>query len=240
MSFMARVFIVLFMGAAALVLLDKEARLFANGIVTGGYAYIAGRDVPVPLERPPMLALADLDDCLRGTGRVNGADAYAAFCADLASFMPGELTPIAQGDAMPVEPPEREVADARATGDTQEAGEPFCTADIPAIVHRSGGKTSEVVVVPQGCSVQSPAAGKILYAGFFKGYLGVIILEMQSETRLTVAGLGNVSVRRGDEVLAGNEIGVSSETIAPALADAADGAGAALLVVADATAAPAS
>ncbi|MEP0709495.1 MAG: M23 family metallopeptidase [Parvibaculum sp.] len=226
MSFMSRGFTLLLLGAGAFVLLDEEARLSASGIVTDGYAYVAGYEAPLPLERPPLLALADLDDCLRGTGRVNGADAYAAFCTDLANFAAPE-TAVAEGDAVPVEPPEREDTT------TREVAQPLCAASIPPVV-RSRGKTSEVVLVPQGCNVPSPADGKVLYAGFFKGYLGVIILEMQDETRLTIAGLGNVAVRRGDDVMAGNEIGTTPDTVAPALADAADGS-AALLLVADAT-----
>jgi hypothetical protein len=226
MSFLSRGFLFLFMGAVAFVLVDREARFVAKNIVTDSYAYLAGHETPLPLERPPLLALADLDDCLRGTGRVNGADAYAAFCTDLANFAAPE-TAVAEGDAVPVEPPEREDTT------TREVVQPLCAASIPPVV-RSRGKTSEVVLVPQGCNVPSPADGKVLYAGFFKGYLGVIILEMQDETRLTIAGLGNVAVRRGDEVMAGNEIGTTPDTVAPALADAADGS-AALLLVADAT-----
>jgi len=226
MSFLSRGVLFLFMGAVAFVLVDREARFVAKNIVTDSYAYLAGHETPLPLERPPLLALADLDDCLRGTGRVNGADAYAAFCTDLANFAAPE-TAVAEGDAVPVEPPEREDTT------TREVVQPLCAASIPPVV-RSRGKTSEVVLVPQGCNVPSPADGKVLYAGFFKGYLGVIILEMQDETRLTIAGLGNVAVRRGDEVITGNEIGTTPDTVAPALADAADGS-AALLLVADAT-----
>jgi hypothetical protein len=235
MFFMSRGFTLLFLCATVFVLMDKETRLFASGLVTSGYAHVIGGNAPVPLERPPMLALADLDDCLRGTGRVTGGDAYAEFCADLASFTSPETAMVAEGDAMPVERPER------ASAFAEDDAKPVCAATLPPLVHRNRGKTSEVIVVPHDCTVPSPADGRILYAGFFKGYLGVVILETGSEMRLTIAGLGNISVRRGDETMAGNEIGMTSDTVAPALADAADGEGAALLIVADATAsAPAS
>ena len=133
MSFMARSFIFLSIGAIALVLLGNEARIFANGIVSNAYAYVAGDTVPRPLERPPVLARAGLDDCLRGTGHVNGTDTYAAFCADLASFMMESSGFLAQGDAMTVELPEHEIAE------VQQAARPLCTTDIsPGLGRREG------------------------------------------------------------------------------------------------------
>ncbi len=231
MSFISRASALLLAGAFVLVLTNRDARLVADTLVTGAYAFVAGNDVPLPLERPPLLALADLDDCLRGTGRVSGGDAYAEFCADLASFNDGE-TALAQGDAIPIEAPEREA------GSFEEVARETCAVEAPVTGRsRETRKASHVVLLSRDCVVQSPENGTILYAGFFKGYLGVVILETESGTRLTVAGLGNVSVRRGDDVMAGSEIGISSETIAPALADAAEGGDAALLLVAHATAA---
>ncbi|MBX3506403.1 MAG: M23 family metallopeptidase [Parvibaculum sp.] len=53
----------------------------------GAYAYVAGTTAPpIPLARPPHLALAALGECLRGTGHVDGENAYAAYCTDLASL----------------------------------------------------------------------------------------------------------------------------------------------------------
>lgn len=89
--------------------------------------------------------------------------------------------------------------------------------------------TARLFAVPAGCDVQSPAKALVLFAGTFKGYLGVVILDTGNVDRLTVAGLGNVVVRRGDRIARGTIIGSTSQAAAPALASATENGGAALL-----------
>jgi len=120
-----------------------------------------------------------------------------------------------------------------------EAAEPQCTIDgkgaasrrvdgvwvtsLPKYVGGSrdakAGEASRIVAVPPRCEVQSPADAKVLYAGTFKGYLGVVILETGKVDRLTVAGLGNVAVARGDTVRRGAALGSTAASSAPALED---------------------
>ncbi|MBX3489539.1 M23 family metallopeptidase [Parvibaculum sp.] len=171
----------------------------------------------------------NLSDCLRGQEPAHWSPAYQHICADLASFTSPETAVVAEGDAMPVEPPERDIALA------EDDAEPVCAATLPPIAPRVRGKTSQVIVVPHGCAVPSPADGRIRYAGFFKGYLGVVILETGSETRLTIAGLGEIAVQRGDSITRGATIGATSQSTAPALASAETAGEAALLYVEDAS-----
>lgn len=76
------------------------------------------------------------------------------------------------------------------------------------------------LLVQSACHVESPVKGKVLYAGAFKGYLGVVILHLTSGQQLIVAGLDHISVKRGDPIAAGQILGVTSTARAPALAAA--------------------
>lgn len=80
------------------------------------------------------------------------------------------------------------------------------------------------LAVPAACLLESPAAGKVVFAGTFKGYNGVVIVELPQGRRLVVAGLGTLQVRRGAQVSPGDILGASSDVRAPAL-EAAFGEG---------------
>ena len=53
----------------------------------------------------------------------------------------------------------------------------------------------------------APAAGRIVYAGPFRGYGGVIIIDHGEGWTSLVAGLGGIAVRVGDQVVQGQLIG---------------------------------
>lgn len=271
---MRRSFRILIFSAIALVALDDDARTMTGTLFQDGYFLVAGHPTPIPLERPPFLAVADLHECLRGTGSPVSGGAFAEFCADLASFASpaavaeetAEPVAVAQRAVLPmqrIKQPGRQdknrdgngdkdtmIGHAAARTDTPvpapsiaeiatvaEPAELQCTIDgkgaaslrvdgvwmtsLPKYVGGShdakAGETSRIVAVPPRCEVQSPADGKVLYAGTFKGYLGVVILETGKVDRLTVAGLGNVAVARGDTVKRGSALGSTSASSAPAL-----------------------
>ncbi len=93
--------------------------------------------------------------------------------------------------------------------------------------HRSGAA---------GCDVESPADAKVLYAGPFKGYLGIVHSRRRKNCeRLIVAGLGEIAVQRGDSIARGATIGATSQTTARRLASAETAGEAALLYVEDAS-----
>jgi len=257
MSLTRRIFQILTLALLVLAVLDEDARTMTGGFLQNGYTYMAGgAPPPVPLERPPFLGLADLDDCLRGAARIDGDDAYAAFCADLATFTVSETdaetkkmtmahtaVPALPKPAPPVEHALVETADCLvdAHGVSARRTDGIWMRSADDAGSESGtwsGRPSRLVSVPPRCRVESPAEGKVLYAGFFKGYLGIVIIETARKERITVAGLGRVSVSRDDQIVHGGEIGETSEELAPALAGPARGKeGAALLYVADGSAA---
>ena len=289
MFLIRRIFYIMFFAAVAFVALDDDRRVTARTILHDGYAMIAGRAPPLPLERPLFLAQAGLDDCLRGTAIAAGDnDAFAEFCADLASFAASVVAPEEpEGGATPpaipaLERPERPAPRRAANDETDkddagtegESGDetekkqyarapetarpppPRCRVDASGAARINtdgvwtsspprestgsppemrGRKSSRIVLVPQGCDVESPADAKVLYAGPFKGYLGIVILDAGKTERLIVAGLGEIAVQRGDSIARGATIGATSKTTAPALASAETAGEAALLYVEDAS-----
>jgi hypothetical protein len=92
----------------------------------------------------------------------------------------------------------------------------------PQIVSQKAKGRAEGValLVPAACGVKSPMKAKVLYAGDFKGYRGVVILGLPSKHRLIVAGLDAVRVKRGDAVERGAMLGTTLPMGAPALATA--------------------
>ncbi|MEX0838230.1 MAG: hypothetical protein WD034_01745 [Parvibaculum sp.] len=226
----------------------------ARAFIQKGYILVAGRVPPLPLERPLFLAQTGLHDCLRGITPVESDDAYAAFCADLATFAGPAVVAASAPALRPMEAPARPEREAReeeiALAPAPEPlPEPLCLVDATGIVStridgtwiksapkRDEGsapdtESSRIVVVPPRCAVQSPANAEVLYAGNFKGYLGIVILDTGRVERLTVAGLGMIEVRRGDRIARGATIGWTSQRAAPALAEAAASGDAALLYI---------
>lgn len=85
---------------------------------------------------------------------------------------------------------------------------------------RSGGVA---LLVPAACGVKSPMKAKVLFAGEFKGYRGVVILALPAKRRLIIAGLEALRVKRGDVVERGAIVGSTMPAGAPALAAAFNG-----------------
>jgi hypothetical protein len=217
MSFWNRILIVALLFAGATMLVNKETRGFTGALAANAYTLVAGTPVPLPLERPPFLARAELDDCLRGVGEVEGSDVYAAFCEDLAN-----LTATAPSTPSQPEPAQAPVKKA------DQINETTCTSLSNA--------PDGMIAVSRHCRVESPVSGIVLYADHFKGYRGIVILETTKGARVTLAGLAEVRVARGDKAARGDVLGTTPAKTAPALADAAgEDEGPALLYMTDRT-----
>lgn len=70
-----------------------------------------------------------------------------------------------------------------------------------------------------GAQVIAPASGEVAYAGLFRSYGQVLILNLDGGYALVLTGLGTVRARVGDTVLAGQPVGEMpfSDTSAPEL-----------------------
>lgn len=254
MFFKRRSLRVLILVAVSLVALDEDARTMTSGFLTESYFLMAGRDVPLPLERPPFLAQAALGDCLFGNGYVDEDDAYGAFCTDLMTFAnPHETAPAAKDETVDLAmasparglmQAEREIPtplalrneDIMRPDSTHDSTSCIVDADgatrirtlgvwthSPATTKDANRKPNHIAPVPFNCQIESPIDGTVLYAGNFKGYFGVIILDGGRASQVTLAGLGTIAVGRGDKVKRGTTLGSSAGRVAPALASAAAG-----------------
>lgn len=76
--------------------------------------------------------------------------------------------------------------------------------ELSATGVRARGLT--LATVPNARAV-APAAGRIVYAGSFRGYGGVIIIDHGEGWTSLVAGLGGLAVRVGDQVVQGQLVG---------------------------------
>jgi hypothetical protein len=197
---------------------------------TAGAGTLQLLDYAEALDRTVILSPAPADlnlgDCLRGRARSDWPAPYLAICR--------ELTPRPDGPRRSSNAPIR-----AAVEPARIAAEPVCTVEetgATTLVHAEGrktlppkfagqrspsGKSAGVALLVHGsCSVESPVAGRVLFAGEFKGYRGVVILGLGADRRLVVAGLGALGVKRGEKIKRGMGIGTTSETRAPALASA--------------------
>tara|TARA_R110000868_G_scaffold13752_3_gene63780 strand:+ start:5399 stop:6247 length:849 start_codon:yes stop_codon:yes gene_type:complete len=92
---------------------------------------------------------------------------------------------------------------------------------VPAAQKSSSQRQSGIaLIVEPACTVQSPVNGKVMYAGDFKGYRGIVIVRMKNGQQLIIAGLDRLDVARGQSILRGADIGATSQSRAPALATA--------------------
>lgn len=94
------------------------------------------------------------------------------------------------------------------------------------IVHAFGTREGEgpaaqgaTVRTRSGAQVQAPATGEVAYAGLFRSYGKVLILNVEGGYVVVLTGLETINARVGDTVRAGQPVGEmpSSDTSAPEL-----------------------
>ena len=79
-------------------------------------------------------------------------------------------------------------------------------------------RTGVALFVDTDCVVASPVAGRVMFAGDFKGYRGTVILRLTNGHQLIIAGFDRVDVARGQSLSKGAYLGITSKERAPALA----------------------
>jgi septal ring factor EnvC (AmiA/AmiB activator) len=80
------------------------------------------------------------------------------------------------------------------------------------------GPAAQGVVLATGAAARviSPAAGEVSYAGEFRSYGQVLILDLGGGYAVVLTGLQNISVRVGDRVRAGQTVGEMAAAATPA------------------------
>lgn len=188
----------------------------------------------------------NLGDCIAGHTDPAWPAQYRAICADLAaggandtletaSISPRSPSPAPLPLAVAIRPKPETVPMRSATVTPASA----CTVDArgattlrrresarilpPALAARKSSSQRQsgvALIVEPACTVQSPVDGKVMYAGDFKGYRGIVIVRMKTGHQLIIAGLDRLDVARGGLVTRGADIGATSQSRAPALATA--------------------
>jgi murein DD-endopeptidase MepM/ murein hydrolase activator NlpD len=85
-------------------------------------------------------------------------------------------------------------------------------------VRQAGGPATQGVTVQTGPAAQivAPAAGEVAYAGAFRTYGNVLILNLDGGYALVLTGLDAMAVRVGETVRAGQTVGQMSDAASPA------------------------
>lgn len=80
----------------------------------------------------------------------------------------------------------------------------------------SGARTTGITLAPAtGAQVVAPARGRVAFAGSYKGFGRIVILEHDGGFTSLVTGLARVDVSVGQSVIGGSPIGVAGERDAP-------------------------
>lgn len=76
-----------------------------------------------------------------------------------------------------------------------------------------GARTNGLALAPSaGAQVVAPAAGRVAFAGPFRGFDRIVIIEHPGGFTSLVTGLGRVDVAAGEELVAGAPLGVAGGT----------------------------
>ena len=88
--------------------------------------------------------------------------------------------------------------------------------DNGAVIH------GDTVATQSGAIVASPADGKVLFAGRFRSFGQILIVDAGNGYHIVLSGLGRITAAQGQAVLAGEPVGAMEDS---RLASAAPGAG---------------
>ena len=138
---------------------------------------------------------------------------------------------VADLDAAPDPAEETDMAAA-----SQFAAVPFAalTGQVPLPVHgrivarygqddEAGGRLSgDIVRTHSGAIVTAPSDASVLYAGPFRSYGQLLILNAGEGYHLVLAGMSRISVRLGQSVVAGEPIGAMGEARVASIATSGD------------------
>ncbi len=162
-------------------------------------------------ENERALALAeearDLDMLVGELGR-------AAELRQRLAALPGPLLRPASGEVSAPTPASRPSPQATATGRIA-APSPYYLPVTGRIVTGFGapqgsGLSQGITLAPRGdAQVVAPGAGRVAFAGAYRGYGQIVIIEHAGGWTSLVTGLARSSADVGDEVLAGTPVGVA-------------------------------
>ncbi|MRN67093.1 murein hydrolase activator EnvC [Brucella sp. 10RB9213] len=94
-----------------------------------------------------------------------------------------------------------------------------------------GSMMGQVVETLPSATITSPSDGVVLYAGVFRSYGQLLILDAGNGYHIVMAGMGRIDVAQGQFVLAGEPVGAMGEKLLASVAPVEVGNGAPLLYI---------
>lgn len=94
-----------------------------------------------------------------------------------------------------------------------------------------GNMMGQVVETLPAATITSPSDGVVLYAGVFRSYGQLLILDAGNGYHIVMAGMGRIDVAQGQFVLAGEPVGAMGEKLLASVAPIEVGNGAPLLYI---------
>ena len=82
----------------------------------------------------------------------------------------------------------------------------------PEVQHRHASRTGVDVAAPAGAPVRAVAPGRVVHAGWFKGYGNLVIVDHGDGYHTLVAHLGSMQTAMGEEVDAGRVLGTVGDS----------------------------
>lgn len=89
----------------------------------------------------------------------------------------------------------------------------------------------EMLQTPQNATITSPSDGVVLYAGQFRSYGQLLILDVGGGYHIVMAGLSRINVAQGQFVLAGEPVGAMGEKLLTSVASLGSGNSAPMLYI---------
>ncbi|MCX2697624.1 MULTISPECIES: murein hydrolase activator EnvC family protein [Ochrobactrum] len=94
-----------------------------------------------------------------------------------------------------------------------------------------GNMMGQIVETLPAATITSPSDGVVLYAGTFRSYGQLLILDAGNGYHIVMAGMGRIDVAQGQFVLAGEPVGAMGEKLLASVAPIEVGNGAPLLYI---------
>lgn len=172
---------------------------------------LASREASGTAARESERALALAEEARDLDALVGKLDVAAGLRRDLAA-LPGPII-------RPPQPSRSQVADAAAFGAPPAAAAPPAGYQLPVdgrtvagfgVVAASGTRSEGLTLAPRaGAQVVAPGQGRVAFAGPYRGYGQIVIVEHDGGWTSLVTGLARVDVQVGDRLVGGSPLGVA-------------------------------
>jgi septal ring factor EnvC (AmiA/AmiB activator) len=181
---------------------------------------LLSREARSGANRESERALALAEEARDLDGLIGELDAAASLRRELAALPGPILRPGTGGEAAaspraPAPSPTAVVAQASSARPPLDFQLPVQGRTVAGfgVQRDSGLRSAGITLAPSpGAQVVAPATGRIAFAGLYRGYGRIVIIEHEGGWTTLVTGLARVSVEVGDSVIGGSPLGVATSS----------------------------